>query len=61
MLNLTTVRISIKSNNSHVKVGNMEIANYQMKKCVHHPIDKVDGSTSTSTLMRNNPLFHILP
>ena len=33
MLNLTTMRISIKSNNSHVKLGNVEITNYQMKKC----------------------------
>ena len=42
MLNLTTVGISIKSNSSHVKVGNVEITNYQMKKCATQLIKLMD-------------------
>ena len=42
-----------KSDNSHVKVGNAEIIDYQMKKGA--PINKVDGSTLRL------PLFDRLP
>ena len=42
-----------KSDNSHVKLGNVKIINYQMKKGA--PINKVDGSTLRL------PLFDRLP